>query len=108
MLKLKKNAALRSDKDKQQMKRRTIFVLATLLLNLFISISIAQTYKIKRVIDGDTLLLLTIGEYVRLIGVDTPETKHPKKESSILGKPVSSLRRWLKERKLGLNMTGHL
>jgi micrococcal nuclease len=34
--------------------------------------------RVKRVIDGDTLLL-TDGERVRLIGVDTPETKHPQK-----------------------------
>lgn len=32
--------------------------------------------KVKRVIGGDTLLL-TNGERVRLIDVDTPETKHP-------------------------------
>ncbi|MDA0836086.1 MAG: thermonuclease family protein [Planctomycetota bacterium] len=31
---------------------------------------------VKRVVDGDTLLLES-GERVRLIGVDTPETKHP-------------------------------
>ncbi|MFN0197014.1 MAG: thermonuclease family protein [Planctomycetaceae bacterium] len=31
---------------------------------------------VKRVVDGDTLLLDT-GERVRLIGVNTPETKHP-------------------------------
>lgn len=35
-----------------------------------------RTAVVKRVIDGDTLLLET-GERVRLIGVDTPETKHP-------------------------------
>jgi micrococcal nuclease len=33
---------------------------------------------VERVVDGDTLVL-TSGERVRLIGVDTPETKHPKK-----------------------------
>ena len=32
----------------------------------------------ERVVDGDTLLLAS-GERVRLIGVHTPETKHPKK-----------------------------
>jgi micrococcal nuclease len=40
---------------------------------------------VKRVIDGDTLLLTT-GERVRLIGVDTPETKHPKKPVQRFGK----------------------
>jgi len=33
---------------------------------------------VERVVDGDTLLLQS-GERVRLIGVDTPETKHPSK-----------------------------
>jgi hypothetical protein len=33
---------------------------------------------VQRVVDGDTLMLGT-GERVRLIGVDTPETKHPNK-----------------------------
>ncbi len=32
--------------------------------------------SVQRVIDGDTLLLES-GQRVRLIGVDTPETKHP-------------------------------
>ena len=35
-----------------------------------------RTSIVERVVDGDTLLLDT-GERVRLIGVDTPETKHP-------------------------------
>lgn len=39
----------------------------------------------KHVVDGDTLLL-TNGEYVRLIGVDTPETKHPEKPVEYFGK----------------------
>jgi micrococcal nuclease len=71
---------------------------ATALLLLIISIvflllsplswvpsSYAQTCKVDRVTDGDTLLL-TNGEYVRLIGVDTPETKHPKKPVEYFGK----------------------
>ena len=33
---------------------------------------------VERVVDGDTLLLQS-GERMRLIGVDTPETTHPKK-----------------------------
>ncbi len=41
--------------------------------------------KVKRVVDGDTLLL-TGGERVRLIGVDTPETKHPQKPVERFGK----------------------
>jgi micrococcal nuclease len=51
----------------------------------FLPSSHAQTYTVQRVLDGDTLLL-TNGEYVRLIGVDTPETKHPEKPVEYFGK----------------------
>jgi micrococcal nuclease len=43
---------------------------------------------VERVVDGDTLLLQT-GERVRLIGVDTPENKHPKKSVERFGKEAS-------------------
>jgi micrococcal nuclease len=43
---------------------------------------------VERVVDGDTLLLAS-GERVRLIGVDTPETKHPKKPVERFGKEAS-------------------
>jgi len=33
-------------------------------------------YQVERVVDGDTLVLVG-GQRVRLIGADTPETKHP-------------------------------
>lgn len=39
---------------------------------------------VERVVDGDTLLLET-GERVRLIGVDTPETKHPDRPVELFG-----------------------
>ena len=55
-----------------------------LLLTIFIPISHAQTYIVQRVIDGDTLLLNN-GDKVRLIGADTPETKHPKKPVQYFG-----------------------
>ena len=56
------------------MKGKWLTVLiALLILTLHLSVSHAETFKVKRVIDGDTLLL-TNGERVRLIGVDTPET----------------------------------
>lgn len=47
--------------------------------------SFAETYRVKKVIDGDTLLL-TNNEYVRLIGVDTPKTKHPQKPVEYFGR----------------------
>jgi len=52
-------------------------------------LSHAQTHLVKRVIDGDTIQLSN-GERVRLIGVDTPETKHPKKPVEYFGKEASA------------------
>jgi len=44
-----------------------------------------------RVVDGDTLIVKIAGvkERVRLIGVDTPETKHPQKPVQYFGKEAS-------------------
>ena len=42
------------------------------------------TRTVVRVVDGDTLVL-SPNEKVRLIGVDTPETKHPKKPVQCFG-----------------------
>lgn len=59
-----------------------LILLLTALLN-------AQDWvKVKRVIDGDTILLVN-GERVRLIGVDTPETKHPQKPVQRFGQEAS-------------------
>jgi micrococcal nuclease len=44
---------------------------------------------VARAIDGDTLELAG-GERVRLIGVDTPETKHPKKALERFGAEASA------------------
>lgn len=41
----------------------------------------AQAHKVVRVVDGDTVIIDLDGREtrVRLIGVDTPETAHPRK-----------------------------
>ncbi|MFH1791814.1 MAG: thermonuclease family protein [Candidatus Omnitrophota bacterium] len=44
----------------------------------------ARLYYVKRVIDGDTILLNT-GERVRYIGINTPEIHHPTKGVERLG-----------------------
>ena len=44
----------------------------------------SEPHAVSRVIDGDTLLLAG-GQRVRLIGVDTPETKHPDEPVDPLG-----------------------
>lgn len=66
-------------------RKFSIFVIPILILFFLLSISHAEIYKVKRVIDGDTLLLIN-GERVRLIGVDTPETKHPQKSVQYFGR----------------------
>jgi len=51
---------------------------------------------VTRVIDGDTVVLDS-GERVRLIGVDTPETVHPRKPVERFGKEASEFTRQLVE-----------
>ena len=46
-------------------------------------------YYVERVVDGDTFLLAK-GVRVRLLGVNTPETKHPRRPVEPLG-PEASL-----------------
>jgi micrococcal nuclease len=54
---------------------------------------------VQRVVDGDTLLLGT-GERVRLLGVNTPETVHPKKAVEAFGKEASAFTKRIVEGKL--------
>jgi micrococcal nuclease len=55
-------------------------------------------YFVKRVIDGDTILLAT-GEKVRYIGIDTPETKHPSKGVEFYGREAAAFNKQLVEGK---------
>ena len=81
------------------MKRRLLTpFISFLILILLLFLSHAQTYKVERVVNGDTLLL-TNGERVRLIGVDTPETKHPEKPVEYFGKEACQFTRGLVEGK---------
>ena len=66
-------------------------IFTTAFLSIFItaSCSNSQTFRCTRVVDGDTIILNT-GEKVRLIGVDTPETKHPRKPVEYFGKEASA------------------
>lgn len=47
-----------------------------------------RAYVVERAVDGDTLLL-SEGHRVRLLGVDTPETKHPNKPAEPFGAEAS-------------------
>lgn len=49
-------------------------------------------FVVKRAVDGDTLLLSN-GDRVRLIGVDTPETKHPERPVEPFGPQASEFTR---------------
>ena len=81
------------------MKRRLLTpFISFLILILLLFLSHAQTYKVERVVNGDTLLL-TNGERVRLIGVDTPETKHPEKPVEYFGKEACQFTRGMVEGK---------
>ncbi len=74
-----------------------------LLLLIFIPlIAYAQDfYLCTRVVDGDTIIVKIEGkkERVRLIGVDTPETKHPKKPVQYFGKEASAFTKRMVEGK---------
>ena len=50
------------------------------------------TARVERVIDGDTIQVRVEGKSytVRLIGVDTPETKHPTKAAQYFGQEASA------------------
>ena len=66
-----------------------ILILATFLLFLSINCSNSQILICTRVVDGDTIILSN-NERVRLIGVDTPETKHPNKPVEYFGKEATA------------------
>lgn len=53
-----------------------------------------QLYFVKRVVDGDTILLAN-NERVRYIGVDTPESVHPYKAVEYMAKEASSFNKKL-------------
>jgi len=56
------------------------------------SASSAQKRVVIRIVDGDTIVV-SPNEKVRLIGVDTPETVHPKKAVQCFGKDAKQFTR---------------
>lgn len=89
------------------MKANIISTLAILVLSLGGSLahgkdSGTKFYRVERVVDGDTFVLGTIGK-VRLLGVDTPETKDPRKPVQYFGKEASDyLKKLISGKKLRL------
>lgn len=68
--------------------------LSLLLAVALLSTNCARTELVSRVVDGDTIELSS-GEKVRYIGVDTPETVHPRKEVQFMGAQASAFNREL-------------
>ena len=85
--------------------RACLTLAATLLINT--SLFASDFYTCTRVVgvlcleplvDGDTIIVEKIGK-VRLIGVDTPETKHPRKPVEYFGKEASAFTKKMVEGK---------
>ena len=86
----------------QRNRRRLPMLVVLGLIAVFACVRLLQTrsqpadsvfdskkpFRVKRVVDGDTLLL-DGGTRVRLIGVDTPETKHPNRPVEPLGREAA-------------------
>jgi len=89
-----------------QVLESTLAVLLGLLLLLNLAASTlaeespdsSRSAVVERVVDGDTLVLEG-GERVRLIGVDTPESVHPRKPVEYFGKEASAFTKKLAEGK---------
>ena len=83
------------------MRTIALLIAAALLALAPLSASAESTEKLRlveRVVDGDTIEL-DGGERVRLIGVNTPETKHPRKPVEHFGKEASEFTQKLSEGK---------
>ncbi|MDD2656860.1 MAG: thermonuclease family protein [Patescibacteria group bacterium] len=65
-------------------------------------ITTSETYKVTRVVDGDTFKIMYNGkeESVRLLGIDTPETVDPRKPMQCFGKEASNKMKNLVEGKI--------
>jgi len=78
------------------------FYIIEFILSFFLFTSCSnkreKTYFVKRVIDGETFVLST-GERFRFIGIDTPETKHPRKSKRSYGKAASTFTKKMVEGK---------
>ncbi len=66
-------------------RQKTFLLLIPLLL---LSFTQDRTAIVRRIIDGDTIVLDS-GEHVLYIGIDTPEAKHPRKPVQHFGREAS-------------------
>ncbi len=75
-------------------KRLILFILPVLFLVscLYERPDLGEYYKVTKVVDGDTFYVddsTKKGKKIRLIGVDCPETKHPRKPVQYFGKEAT-------------------
>ena len=75
---------------------RTVLLIGALAVVLAPAPGAAQL--VERVVDGDTIIVQGVGR-VRLIGVDTPETVHPRRPVECFGKEASAFTKRLLEGK---------
>lgn len=73
------------------MMKRFLFLFSFLFLFFVPSVHAQTTFKVLKVIDGDTLQVDVRGktETIRLLGIDTPETVDPRKPVQCFGKAAS-------------------
>ncbi|OGB60458.1 hypothetical protein A2Y26_02360 [candidate division CPR2 bacterium GWD2_39_7] len=75
-----------------------LFIIISLYSSQYDRSGVSDDVAVKKVVDGDTVIL-TNDEKVRYIGIDTPETKHPKKEIQCFGKEAAARNKELVEGK---------
>ena len=78
---------------------RTALQSLILIFVLFLTSFAQQLVQVDSVIDSDTFRLEN-GEKVRLIGIDAPETHHPRKPVEYYGKEATELAKKILEGKL--------
>lgn len=83
---------------RQRVPARMALVLACLVVGCALQSRADHLRLVERVVDGDTIEL-DGGETVRLIGVDTPETVHPRKPVERFGKQATAFTTRLAEGK---------
>ena len=74
------------------------FVIGFLLVGV-LSVGAQEFVRVKKVVDGDTIVLAS-GERVRLLGVNAPEVNHPTKPAEPFGKEAAEFTQRLAEGKL--------
>jgi micrococcal nuclease len=74
---------------KNNINRFAVAIIIVLCITLFsVPIYAGEWYRVKAVIDGDTLLL-TDGRFVRYIGINTPEIAHKDKPGEPFGEAAT-------------------